>query len=215
MVISSVVLALSCTGAHAQDSSSNPGPVDRSVHAGLEEQPQPEPSQSTAKRPATLSTWSAQPARPSPPASAWSAHTTRSKPGEPLNVNQLGPLDSFQPERRPASTIWPALDQATAGSNRKLGSRPDSFAILSLRHPHDRSVPLVPSLPVFSPPATPEIQGFPGLFEQRHSGPAFDSFRMSLSEGKAAQARRSMGRPKKSGHFTTGKPTESTIGEKP
>src|ERR1700687_4864082 len=207
------VLALCCDGAQAQERNGNPGPVDVSVHADVEERAQPEPSsQGTAKPPATFSSWPSQPAKPSPSTTAWSAQTTRSKLTEPTEGNKPGQVGGFQRGKQPGSTVGPALDHATAGASGKTRSRPDSFSILPLQHAHDRSALLFPILP---PPAPNEMQGFPRPFDQKQPSHLFESFQTNLSDGKGTKAKRSKSHPAKPGRLDPGNPAESTTGGKP
>jgi len=214
-----VLMSLPFASGQAQDNSRALGSVDASVHAGVEEQAQPESSQGAAKRTPRFSSWSSgsswssQPAKPASLTTAWPAQTTRSNLA---NTSKDVPFSSFQPVRQTESTVLPALDHAPDGASPKLGRPTDSFsfAILPLTHAQRRSTRLGLSLPAL-PLSTPsETQGFPRPFLQKQSGQAFNSFRTNVPHGKMIRAKRSKGYPAKSGDLGTGYSSVSTTGGK-
>jgi len=78
-VLCGATLAIVCFGAWAQDSAINSVPVDRSVHAGVDEtsdrQNEPPASPEVSKHPPLLSRWSPQMLQPHPVTSTWSVKT--------------------------------------------------------------------------------------------------------------------------------------------
>jgi hypothetical protein len=200
--ISWAVLAIFCASAPAQESNGNPGPVDVSVHAGVEQQVQPEPSQGAVRRPTTFSNWSSpgSSSHPAKPASSSTAPLGRAKgsnPADPPESNPKAPFSSFQPGRGQGTTVWPAPPHATDSTSGTLRSRTGSSAILPLQHVHDSS-----TRPKLSPPTLPasaplETQGLPRPFEQERSAQVFNPIRTDFSGGKGTKTKRVKGHPTK------------------
>jgi hypothetical protein len=202
ITISWAVLAIYCASAPAQESNGNPGPVDVSVHAGVEEQVQTEPSQGAARRPTTFGNWFSQgsSSHPAKPASSSTAPLGRAKGSnlaDPPESNPKAPSSSFQPGRRQGTTVGPAPPRATDSASGKLRSQSGSFAIQPLKHVHDSPTRLKLSPPTLPASAPPETQGLPRPFEQEQSGQVFNPIRTHFSDGKGTKATRVKGHPTK------------------
>jgi hypothetical protein len=194
IAIAWVALTLCCVRARAQGRDGNPGPVDVSVHSGVEERAQPEASPEAIKQPATFSRWSSQPAKRVPSIATWSGRMIPKKSLETAEGNKPTPVGEGHSAKQSGSTLWPERDRALDGTSNNLHSRTGSFAILPLQRPHTGSML---SLPVS--PSPTEAQGFPKPFEPKYPGHLFDSFPTNRSEVKGAKARRFKSSRAKSG----------------
>jgi hypothetical protein len=201
-------LTLCCVGAQAQDRDANPGSVDASVHQGVEEQAQPEPSTNAIKAPVPFSRWSSQPAKATPSAAAWSTRMIRANALETTEDNKPAPVAGGNLVKQLGSMPWLAHGCALDGPGKDLHSRPGSFAILPAQHRASTfSSPILPS--------PTESQGFPRPFGQKHSDRLFDSFPTTLTGGKEAKAKRFKSSAAKSERLETGNVKDSATSGKP
>jgi hypothetical protein len=192
LAIGCAIIASCFASGQSQDNSRGVDPLDLSVHASIDQQPQEaQPSLRPPSRPTMLSSWSHQPAKQDSATNVWRMPATTSDPAEPTPGNNSLPLSSFEPGRRTPGTAQPPRASASApmhaadGALGKPLKRSSGFDILP--HEHARGG-LSPSLgatesvsPVFVPP---QIQPFHTPFQQGQTGSNNASFQSEFAGGK-------------------------------
>ena len=210
IAIAWAVLTLGCLGA-AQESNREIGSVDTSVHASVEEQTrQPEPG--SAKRPATLSSWSSQPAKQLGTTAGWSTLATAANPAGPGAASK-SPFSSFQPGMQTQGAVPPPQASgpspySAAGSAGKLRKPTNTGGTQSGEHVRRSSMFSEPGVPV--PPSSPfEIQEFPSPFKKGKSGLTDNFSQADPFPGKGLKAKQRKSRPSRSTDFSAAGPMKS------
>lgn len=93
-MICSFAMVFSCNALRGQDSDREVTPVDKSVHAGVDEQKrvqQPQPDQGQRKLPTPLTTWSSSQAKQPAETLSWRAGTITPEPGN-TDHDKIGSL---------------------------------------------------------------------------------------------------------------------------
>jgi hypothetical protein len=170
-------LAFACTCAWAQDNPPNLSPVDRSVHAGVDEiddlTQEPPPSPDVSKHPQMLSRWSPQVGKQLPGTTVWS---TKAKAANAAEVSGDGNNSVAQHKKVPKDlAVWgsqndsgvPALETGA-----RLGDFNGHlyFDVRLLAHTDDEPSPRPPIFPVLSGRTSSHTAGISSPFNRNPFG---------------------------------------------
>jgi hypothetical protein len=211
IAIAWAVLTLGCLGA-AQESNREIGSVDASVHASVEEQTrQPEPG--SAKRPATLSSWSSQPAKQLGTTTGWSALATAANPAGPGTASK-SLFSSFQPGTQgavPAPQASGFESYSATRSADKLRKPTSAGGIFPREQARGSSMFSVPGVPGPPSGAPFEIQEFPSPFKKAKPALTDNFSQIDAFPGQGLKTTQLKPRPARSADFGAARPLKSKI----
>ena len=192
LAIGCAIMASCFASGQSQDDSRGVDPVDLSVHATIDQQPQEaQPSLRPPSRPTVLSSWAHQPAKQDSATNVWRMPATTSDPAEPSAGSNSLPLSRFEPGRRTPGTAQPpraspsAPKHAADGALGKPFKRSSGFDILPHEHARGSLSPSLGATESVSPGfVPPQIQPFHTPFQQGQKGSNNASFQSEFASGK-------------------------------